>query len=150
MGSSKGGAAAVDDARREICDRFAGMIREGGLTVRVRLTRKGVVPSEARFAVHRGNQWHTEADVLTDAALLNAVWEEMEQVASRGHAEEWSARWDEAPDWVEVAVQFRAEKISAHAGEALPSLLMGMLFHSRHDSGQDRRRSIRRGPRAGH
>lgn len=146
MSSNKSGAAAVDEARTELCRRFARLLNAGNYHVRVRLPLVNGKASEAWFYAHRDNAWHKEADVVKDAAVVVAIEEEIDLVASKEHADEWAARKHSAHDFKEVDIQFHREPVADHLGGKLESYLMGLLFHDRHDSKQDRRQQLRQGP----
>lgn len=146
MSSNKSGAVAVDQARAELCRRFARMINAGIYHVRVRLPLADDKATEAWFYTHKDNAWHKEADAVKDAALVVAIEEEIDLVASKEHADELGVRKHAAHDWKEVDIQFHRESVADHLGSKLESYLMGLLFLGRHDSKQDRRQQIQQGP----
>lgn len=146
MSSSKTGAIAVDQARVELCRWLAKSLNGGLFHVRVRFPLVNGVPGEAWFYVHRDNTWHKETEIITDAPLVEALAEETDLLASKGHADEWSVRQNSAHDWKETDLQFHREPLADHLGKKLESYLMGLLFRDRHDSRQDRRQHLRNGP----
>lgn len=146
MSSSKTGAAAVDEARTEMCRRFAGLMNAGSYQVRVRLPLADGKPSEAWFYGHRDNTWHKESDIIKNAALVAAIAEEVDLLASKKHSDDWSVRQNSARDWKEIEIKFQREPLAEHLGNKLASFLLGLLFHDPHDSKKDRREQVRRGP----
>jgi hypothetical protein len=137
----------VDEARQLICHRFARMLNAGSFSVRVRITQS---PGEeaARFYSHRHNEWHKDADPITDPQLVQAVDETMEMLASREHTDQWLARKHSSSDYRDVDLQFHRDKLEHRLGAQLEAALAGFLFRDSHASAKDVRRGIRT-PRSG-
>lgn len=149
MSSSKAGAVATDEARTELCRWAAHALNAGLVHLRVRFPMTNDGASEVWFYVHRDNAWHKENEIITDAPLVAALAEEAELLASKGRADEWSARHQSTHDWMQLDIQFHREPLAKHLGPKLESYLMGLLFRDRHDSQQDRRQRLRKGPISG-
>jgi hypothetical protein len=147
MSSSKAGAAAVDEARHEICRRFAEMLNAGAYRVRVRLSERDGKGAEAWFYMHRNNAWTKAPGAVAAPSLVAAIEEEMDLLASKQHGDECSTRQNKSADWKETDVRFHRDKLEPRLGKNLESYLMGVLFRDEHASKKDRRRPILRGGR---
>jgi hypothetical protein len=147
MSSAKAESLAVDEARRIICHQFARMLNAGSFTVRVRVAHNGD-SAGVLFYSHSDEGWQKESDALTERTLVLAVEETLEMLASKKHADEWSARQQASADHRDIDVQFHREKLEHHLGARLESTLAGLLFGDLHDSKKDKRRGIRT-PRGG-
>jgi hypothetical protein len=148
MSSAKAESLAVDEARQLICREFARLLKNGNSMVRVRVVKTGGSPSEAWFYAHRDNDWRKEPGGVTDRALVQALAETLEMVATREHADEWSARKRTSADYHDTEVKFHRDKLGSRLGAKLESVLAGLLFRDSHDSKKDKRHAIRT-PRAG-
>ncbi|MBI3862585.1 MAG: hypothetical protein HY290_11900 [Planctomycetia bacterium] len=83
------------------------------------------------------------AEAITDPRLVQALEEALAMLASKRHADEWSARRHSSPDHDDVDLQFHRDKLEDRSGEQIESLLAGLLFRDRHDSKKDKRQAIR-------
>src|SRR5229473_8608 len=108
MSSAKAESLAVDEARRIICHEFAGMLNAGSFAVRVRVSHKGD-SAGVLFYSHRDEGWQKASDGLTERTLVVAVEETLEMLASKKHADEWSARKQASADHSDFDVQFHRE-----------------------------------------
>jgi len=147
MSSAKAESTAVDEARRIICHEFARILNAGSFTVRVRVSHQGD-SAVALFFSHRDEGWQKASDDLTDLTLVAGIEETLEMLASKQHADEWSARKQAHADHSDVDIRFHREKLEHHLGARLESTLTGLLFGDIHDSKKDKRRNIRT-PRSG-
>lgn len=148
MKSTHEDTTLVDEARQLICHRFARMLNAGSFSVRVRITQSAGETPAARFYSHRHNEWHKEADPITDPQLVQAVDDTMAMLASTEHTDQWLARQHASSDFRDVDLQFHRDKLAHRLGEQLESVLAGFLFRDSHASGKDVRRGIRT-PRSG-
>jgi len=64
-------------------------------------------------------------------------------LASKEHAEQWSARRQASSDYRDIDLQFRRQKLEHRLGDQLESALAGILFRDAHAAGKDERRTIR-------
>jgi hypothetical protein len=148
MSSARLQSASVDKARQLISREFARLLNAGNYLVRVRIVRIGDEPAEAWFYAHHDNDWHKESGGITDRALVLALVETLEMLATKEHADEWSARKRASADYHDTEVKFHSDKLKSRLGGKLESALAGLLFRDAHDSKKDKRRAIRT-PRAG-
>jgi hypothetical protein len=141
--SSKKGSAAIDRARETLCREFARMLRSGAFTLRSRIVRRGAEPVEAWFYAHRDDGWEKQSASIAEPALVQAIEETLDMLASKGHADEWSSKRHVVADHQDTDFQFHREKLQEHLGDQLESAIAGLLFRDSHDSKKDVRRSIR-------
>ena len=143
MSSAMRGNLAVDRARETLCREFARMLKSGACTLRTRIVVSSNRPVEAWFYVHRDNGWQKEPGGVTDREHVHALQETLDMLASRGHADEWSAKQQATADHRDTDIQFHRDKLQHRLGAKLESALTGILFRDSHDSKKDVRRSIR-------
>jgi hypothetical protein len=143
MSSTKAGSARVDEARQLICREFARMLSKGMLTVRVRIELVEKEPAEAWFYGETEDRWHKRPGGVKGRALVRAIEESLDALASRKHADEWSARRSASADWRDTQLHFHADKVEEWPARKIESALMGTLFRDAHASKKDVRRNIR-------
>jgi hypothetical protein len=148
MKSEKSAALFFDEAREIICHRFARMLHTGSFSVRVRIVTVLGKVAAVWFYAHRSDGWHKGRDPITHPQLVRALEDTLNMLASKGHAEQWSARKHSGSDYHDVDVQFHRRKLATRLGDELESALAGLLFRDAHHPTKDERRSIRP-PRAG-
>jgi len=148
MSSARLQSAATDKARQLIGREFARLLNAGNHLVRVRIVRTGEQPAEAWFYSHRDNDWHKEPGGITDRALVLALAETLDKLATRQHSDEWSARKRTSADFHDTEFKFHRDKLESRLGAKLESALAGLLFRDAHDSKKDKRHAIRT-PRVG-
>lgn len=143
MSSTKTGSSEVDQARELLCRVFAQMLNAGSFTVHTRIVKSSDKSTEAWFYAHRDDGWQKEPEGVTDRELVRALQEAVAMLASKGHADEWSAKQHSSADCQDTDLQFHRDKLEDRIGKKLESALMGLLFRDSHDSKKDIRRSIR-------
>ncbi len=136
-------AATMDEARRELCQRLAEAIREGGFGIQVRLLRVGQMATEAWVYVRREHEWQKRDDLALSANLAELVQELLEHLATREYADAWSCHRTDHSDRIDFELKFHRESIEPHLTGDLAAYLNGLMFHGHHDSGKDARRRIR-------
>ena len=136
----------ADEARAELCQRVACMLRDGAVGVRVRLDSP---TGEAWFYEHKSNAWHKQADVIHDRTLACALSEQLDILASKPDGDILKIARHDASDWHETDLHFRRDAIAHRLDDKLESYVLGLLFGDHHDSKQDIRRHPRSGPQHG-
>ena len=135
-------ALAVDEARRELCQRMATAMRAGAVRFQLRFLRQNDVVSEVWLYTYQSHAWQKRDDLAIPARLSPSLWDQMEMVSSREVADFESCRRVDHSDRVDIELSFRREAIESHLTGDLESFLNGCLFHGHHDSGQDSRRRM--------
>lgn len=148
MSSATEASLAIDEARQMLSREFARCLNAGKHTIRVRIVKSTDSPVEAWFYVHSSDGWQKEPHPVTNGALVGALDETLEMLASQEHHDEWAVRRHAHSDGLDTDFQFHLGKLQDHLGERLELALAGLLFRDRHDSKKDMRRSIRT-PRPG-
>lgn len=136
-------AATMDEARRELCQRLAEAIREGGSGIQVRLLRVNQATTEAWVYVKREHEWRKRNDLALSANLAEMLRELLEHLCTREYADAWTCHRAEHSDRTDFELKFHRETVEPHMAGDLESYLNGLLFHGHHDSGKDARRRIR-------
>jgi len=136
-------AATMDDARRELCQRLAEAIREGGSGIQVRLLRVNQATTEAWVYVNREHEWRKRNDLALPANMAELVQELLEHLATREYADTWACHRAEHSARIDFELKFHRESVEPHLKGDLEAYLNGLLFHGHHDSGKDARRRIR-------
>lgn len=136
-------AAAMDEARREFCQRLAQAIREGTSGIQVRFLRVNQVTTEAWVYVNREHEWRKRNDLALSANLADMLRDQLEHLFTREYADAWTCRRTEHNDRTDFELKFNRESVEPHLAGDLESYLNGLLFHGHHDSGKDARRRIR-------
>ena len=136
-------AATMDDARRELCQRLAVAMREGGFGIQIRLLRVHEATTDAWIYVNRGHEWQKRNDLALPVQLAEMVQELLEHLTTREYADAWTCHRADHSDRTDFELKFHREAVEPHLKGDLEAYLNGLLFHGHHDSGKDARRRIR-------
>jgi hypothetical protein len=143
MNNTKRGSPPIDRARELLCRELARMVNAGASALRVRIVGAASEPTEAWFYSHAADGWRKEMERVTEPELVAALEETLDMLASKGRGDEWSTRQHASADSRDTDFQFHRDKLEGRVGDALESVLTGLLFRDGHDSKKDSRRSIR-------
>ena len=136
-------AAAIDQARRELCQRLTEAIREGASGIQVRCLRVNQTNTEAWVYVNCEHEWRKRNDLALSTNLADILQDQLEHLSTREYADAWTCRRTEHSDRTDFELKFHRESIEPHLAGDLESYLNGLLFLGHHDSGKDARRRIR-------
>lgn len=129
--------------REELCRKAALALNQGAGTVRVRVLEEHGQPVRAVLMVRKKNHWATEDEDLVPADRLPELLEDLELVASHGHADDVQVRQERSSESSDTDVQFRSEWLELHRGDRLASYVEGLLYGDAPAARKDVRRQIR-------
>lgn len=133
----------ADAARAELCRRVAAALHGGSVRLRVRLE---FTPENACFYEHRENAWHKQGAMVADALAVQALHEQLDILASKPRGDDLQVTRHAVSGGQEIELHFRGEHIKSRLQSGLDSYVRGLLFGDHHDSRQDVRRQMNRGP----
>lgn len=131
--------ATMADARRELCQRLADAIRDGGSGIQVRFLRVNQANTQAWVYVNHMHEWRKRNDLALSAHLANLLQDLLENLSARECADAWACRRVEHRDRTDFELKFHRESVEPRLDGDLESYLNGCLFHGHHDSGKDAR-----------
>lgn len=134
---------AVSEVRQEICRHIARKMNPRSLRFQIRIVKPNGQAQEAWLYVHRGHEWKKQSDITFTASAVPQLEEQLQQIASREHTDDWTARRHGHADHVDFDIQFQREVVEQHRNGNLKSYLLGSLFERNRNSQKDARRSIR-------
>lgn len=143
MPATRTSGVSVNEVRQELCRHIARKMRRGALRFQVRIVKPNEEPHDAWLYVHQEHEWRKQSDVRFAPEWLAMLEEQLRQIASHEHTDDWTARCRKFSDRVDFDIQFQREVIEEHPHDKLASYLLGSLFERSRDSEKDARRSIR-------
>lgn len=139
---------SIDRARQILCRHILQLCEQGASTVRVRITTAGGVPQSAWFYGRIAGEWSKLEETVEGLEFVQQITEELERLAANPHSAECQVRRKEYRDRLDFEIKFHHDRVVAHSGRKLRSYLTGLLFNELHATPNERRQSIRRGPKA--
>jgi hypothetical protein len=115
----------------------------GATRFQVRIIKPNGEPLDAWFYVHQDHTWKKQSDVTFRPETISMLEEQLRQIASHEHTDDWTSRHRQHSDQVDFDIQFQKDVIEQHPEDKLSSYLLGSLFERARDSEKDSRRSIR-------
>ncbi len=134
--------ATMEEARRQISQRLAAIIREGHLGIQVRFVQEGET-SLIWVYTESEHEWKKRDDFALSPHLAEPLWDLLEGLSTQDYSDAWTCHRVEHRDRTEFELKFRRASLEPHITGDLESYLLGCLSHRHHDSGADSRRRIR-------
>lgn len=145
--NAKPTSISIDRARQTLCRHILQLCEQGVSSVKVRINTAEGVPQSAWLYGRIEGEWSKLEETVEGLEFARQISEELERLAANPHTAECQVRRKEYRDRLDFEIKFHHDRIVAHSGRKLRSYLNGLLFNELHAAPNERRQSIRRGPK---